>query len=100
MDNCPIYKRYEYTLSDSGHQHIIEKTFHNLYSIEDPTAYSTYNTDKNLVFSESDQVLAKTTFHGKLGDYEIIKNERSNYLGIDSHQRGQYSKNMCCHCKE
>ena len=43
--------------TDNGRQNEISKTLQDLYYIEDPTKYSTYKPDNNLVLSEPDQGL-------------------------------------------
>ena len=95
IENCPIHKSSKSMLDDNGHQHIISKTLRTLYSTKYTTIYSTYNTKNNLAFSESDQGLVKSSFHGKLGFYEIIKYRRYSLLGIYSYLQGQFSKKVC-----
>ena len=40
-------------------------------------------------------VWSKTAYAVKLGGYEVIKDERSSFLNIDTYLRGQFSMKIC-----
>ena len=82
-------------LTDLGYQYDIDKTLQNIYSINDPITHSTYNTEFNLVFSNYDQGLVQSSLCGKVGEYDIIKDGRYTFLGIDTYLQGQLSNRIC-----
>ena len=93
MENCNICNRSESTLADNVHQHAINKTLQTLDYIEYPTTFSTYKTEKNLVFSGSDQGGIKISPNGKVEDFKVTKDDRASFTVIGAYLRGQlYNK--------
>ena len=74
----------EFMITTNSHQYVTDKHLKVPNYIDNPTIYIYYKTENNLFFSGNDLVLANNNIQEIINIYNIINNERHDFLNISA----------------